>query len=200
NNTSMESTTVTGQRAADLEITKSAPATAIAGAAAGFDYGLTVLNHGQFDEPSFTVTDMLPAGVSLVNTSPGCSANANTIQCTGGPLAAGATAAFTIHVQVPASVAAGTVLNNQASVTGSLPDPNAANNSAAATTTAATRADLGLGKALPPPIGTQATDELTITTSGPSDAAGVLVSDLLPADLAFVSADQGGMFDPQTRT
>jgi uncharacterized repeat protein (TIGR01451 family) len=200
NNTSMESTTVTGQGAADLEITKSAPATATAGAAAGFDYGLTVLNHGQFDEPSFTVTDTLPAGVSLVNTSPGCSANANTIQCTGGPLAAGATAAFTIQVQVPASVPAGTVLNNQATVTGSLPDPNAANNSTAVTTTVAARADLGLGKALSTLYGTQATYELTITTSGPSDAAGVLVSDQLPADLTFVSADQSGTFDPQTRT
>jgi len=76
-------------------------------------------------------------------------------------------------------------------------DPNAANNTATATTTVVNGADLSIAKTgSPNPVHTQEnlTYTITVHNSGPLDAAGASVTDQLPKNTAFGSAtaSQGG--------
>ena len=64
NNTATDSNTVNTN--ADLSLAKTGPASAIAGASAGFDYTLTVTNNGPSAQTGgFSVTDTLPAGLTF---------------------------------------------------------------------------------------------------------------------------------------
>jgi Domain of unknown function DUF11 len=107
-----------------------------------------VTNAGPGKAQSLTITDSLPAGVSLVPTSSsltfsgssrGSCTGAPTVTCTVDGLDSGATATLRLVVTVGV---AGT-LTNSVTVTAASTDPNAANN--AATTTTA------VGAAQPPP-------------------------------------------------
>src|SRR6185436_8321553 len=105
---------------ADLTIAKSAPATAVAGDPAGFDYVLTVTNNGPSTHTGgITVSDTLPAGTTFQTTgsSVDCTAASQVVTCSCAvTVAASATAIFTVHVTVPAATADGTVLSNSATV------------------------------------------------------------------------------------
>ena len=63
NNSSSVTTGVTAS--ADLAITKTGPATVVAGSSVA--YSLTVTNNGPSDAANLTVTDTLPAGVTFVS-------------------------------------------------------------------------------------------------------------------------------------
>src|SRR5262249_45939491 len=71
------------------------------------------------------------------------------------------------------------------------PDPNTANDSAAAATNAVSTADLALLNTVDRTsavVGDAVTFTVTATNRGPGPATGIVVNDLLPAGLAFVSA------------
>jgi uncharacterized repeat protein (TIGR01451 family) len=188
NNSSTVSTTVTPS--ADLAITKTGPATVVAGS--NVSYSLAVVNNGPSDAASVSVADTLPAGVTFVSASGTgwtCT-NAGDVSatCTSATLAAGATAP-TIAVVVTAPSQA-VSLSNTASVSSTTSDPNAANNTSVASTTVTASADLGVTKSGPASVvaGADVAYALDVTNNGPSDAAGVLVTDTLPAGATFVSA------------
>jgi uncharacterized repeat protein (TIGR01451 family) len=132
---------------ADLAITTAdAPDPVTVGAQ--LTYTVTVANAGPGRAQNVTITDNLPAGVSLVptsssltfsGTSRGSCTGAPTVTCAVDALDAGATATLTLVVTVGV---AGT-LTNTATVTAATADPNASNNSAGTTT--------GAGSAPPPP-------------------------------------------------
>src|SRR5207244_4375661 len=186
NNSSMATTTA--QRVADLSIAKSAPATATSGT--DITYSLTVTNNGPSTSSGGTVTDVLPAQVSLVSASAGCTNTAGTVSCSVGALALSATQTFTIVVHI--SPAATGPIANTATVTAtnSLEDTSAANNAAVATTTAQRVADLSIAKSAPATAtsGTDITYSLTVTNNGPSTSSGGTVTDVLPAQVTLVSA------------
>src|SRR5205823_62727 len=106
----------TVQARADLTISKTAPATAIAGDPAGFNYGLTVTNNGpSVHTGNLTVTDTLPAGTtfSATGSSTECGAVGQLVTCTRSlTLGVGLTTSFTLHVTVAADVADGSDLAN----------------------------------------------------------------------------------------
>src|SRR5207302_526826 len=175
----------------DLSIAKSAPATASAGT--DITYSLTVTNNGPSTSSGGTVTDVLPAQVSFVSASAGCTSTAGTVTCSFGTLAASATQPFTIVVHI--NPAATGPIANTATVAASNPaeDTNAANNSAMATTTAQRVADLAIAKSAPATAtsGTDITYSLTVTNNGPSTSSGGTVTDVLPVQVSFVSASAG---------
>src|SRR5262249_6639067 len=180
NNSSSASTTVA---AADLSITKTAPATVAAGQQ--FTYTLAVHNGGPNDATGVAVTDTLPAGVTFVSASTGCTNASGTVTCTVGNLANGANATITIVVTAPST--AGTITNT-APVAGQPTDPNTANNTASATTQVqAATADLSIAKTAPATVSTgqQFTYTLSVHNGGPSDATSVTVTDNLPTGVAF---------------
>jgi len=97
-------------------------------------YTLTVTNLGPSDDPAVTVSDPLPAGVTFVASTPGppqCALAGSTLDCSLGPMAAGATATVTIDVTVNAAIG---LLVNTATVSAFWLDLNPDNNSASAVT------------------------------------------------------------------
>ncbi len=115
----------------DLGITKTAAA--LVAPAATITWTLTVTNHGPGNSSGYAVNDVIPAGVTNV-TSPtgGCRITGNTVQCSEGALANGAS--FTITLLGTAPATNGTCFTNTATVTGNEVDSNTANNSSSVQT------------------------------------------------------------------
>lgn len=111
----------------DLSITKTdAPDPVTPGGT--ITYTVTATNNGPAPATGVTVTDTLPASVTLVSAS-GCTGT-TTLSCAAGDLAAGASATVQIVVTAPS---AGPV-SNTAAVTATSTDPVSSNNTATATT------------------------------------------------------------------
>src|SRR6266576_5760142 len=152
---------------ADMSITKSDAPDPV-GPGQRLTYHLTVTNNGVSSGPSttsgVTVTDTLPAGVTLVSATPstGSCSGTTTVTCALGIFPGGAGA--TIDIVVAVSPSASGTLMNIATVSAVTADPNAANNTATATTTVVNGADLSITKTgSPDPVHTQGTLTYTIT-------------------------------------
>ena len=192
NNTDTATTAV--GPAADLSMVKTGPATAPAGS--NLTYSLIVANAGPSTATGVSMTDTLPAGttfVSATGTGWTCTNAANvSVTCTRPTLLTGTTApGISVVVTAPAQ---GASLTNSATVSSATNDPDPANNTDTADTTVTAVADLSIVKAGPPTVTASGTVtyQLTVANSGPSDATGVSVSDLLPAGVTFVSATGTG--------
>lgn len=182
---------------ADLSVVKTGPVNAIPGT--NVAYSLVVANAGPSDAANVQVSDPTPANLSFVSASAPC---AGGFPCALGPLASGASATITVTFAIPAGYTAPTPILNTASVSSATPDPNLANNTSIASTSVA--ADLAVVKTLASPAtpGGTATFRLVVTNAGPSAATNVVVTDPLPAGLAYVSATatQGSCTSGQTVT
>ncbi|MFI5729684.1 hypothetical protein ACIA49_06135 [Kribbella sp. NPDC051587] len=192
-NTATSTTTVQAQ--ADLSITKSAPATVVAGN--GLIYTLTVRNAGPSDAIGAVVTDTLPAGTTYVRgSSPvgdcmqGPSVAEPVVICPAGRLKPGASVVITVTVKVDPAVAPGK-LTNAATVSSQTPDPNDGNNRDTVETTVTASADLSITKSVTPsPLvaGGEGLYTLTVHNAGPSTAQAVTVTDTLPAGVSVLEA------------
>jgi uncharacterized repeat protein (TIGR01451 family) len=162
-------------------------------------YTLNVSNAGPSTATGTMLSDNLPPGVSFVSAQPsqGSCAGTTILSCSLGPLTVGGNASVVILVipNTPGS------LTDTASVTSSVADPNASNNSASVTVDAVAAqqpmADLSLAlSAAPNPVtvGQTLTYTLNVSNAGPSTATGTVLSDSLPTGTTFVSAQpsQGG--------
>jgi hypothetical protein len=89
-------------------------------------YTLTVTNQGLSSATSVTVTDMLPAGTSLISASAGCAELSGLVTCTQASLGVGASTSFDLTVRV-ATDFTGT-LTNTATASTILQDTNPDNN------------------------------------------------------------------------
>jgi len=192
NNSSSADTTVTPS--ADLAITKTGPATVVAGGSV--TYQLSVTNNGPSDASGVSVTDTLPAGVtfaSAAGTGWSCTHSGNvSVTCTRAALATVASAPdITVVVTAPAQAGS---ITNAAKVSATTADPNVTNNDAAATTTVSPLADLSMTKTGPPTVTAagSVTYQLVVTNNGPSDAANLSVADTLPTGVTFASAAGAG--------
>jgi uncharacterized repeat protein (TIGR01451 family) len=194
-------------------------------------YTISVSNTGPSAAQNVQVTELLPPGVTLYPGSLTLSqgtCNTGTpglppqeLLCGLGTLAASASATISFQVVVDASVATGTVLENDVSVTADGPDPYNDDNQAHTLTTVSSRADLGISSKA---IGEFAVDalagvqgifylelydevtagrqiryEVTVENKGPSDALDVTVDDVswLYMLFTFVGAD-GASCQPNT--
>lgn len=110
---------------ADLALSISAPATVMVGDT--FIYTIEVDNLGPAAVHNVSVTDTLPALVSFVSASPGCTETGGVVTCNIGDLALGSTS---LQITVLAE-AVGTATNT-AAVSSDSPDPDVSNNSASA--------------------------------------------------------------------
>ena len=192
-----------GEAAADLSISKGAPAFATAGDPAGFDYTLTVHNAGPADNlTGFTLSDTLPAGLTFqsLGSDARCAALGQVVTCTNGVgLANGGDDVFVVHVTLASTVDAGTLLSNTAVVaTSGTNDPDPANNTDTALSTVAEDVQLSLSKVFSTATitagGAGGSFTITVTNAGASDADNLVVTDLVDARLT-VDAVAGGAFD-----
>ncbi len=180
---------------ADLAITKSdGLSTATPGTTT--TYTIVASNPGPSNTTA-TVTDTFPAVLFCTWTCVGagggtCPANGIGNINAAVTLPAGGSVTFTANCAIDAG-ATGT-LSNTASVSGAAGDPNTANNSATDIDTLTPLADLALSKTDDiDPIGVHRdlTYTLTVSNAGPSNAAGVALTDTLPAGVSFVSSTPG---------
>ncbi|MGH2597358.1 MAG: DUF7507 domain-containing protein [Actinomycetota bacterium] len=190
NNSDSEGTVVTP--AADLQITKSDGVGAVT-AGTSTTYTITLTNNGPSNEPAgVVVSDAIPANTNGSESEANCSIAAGTFTCTTtAVLAPGASVSYQLTLAVDANYP-GVSLANTASIT-SFPnaDTDNFNDSATDTDAVITSADLSITKSdAPDPVlaGNDVTYTLTVTNNGPSDAAGVVVTDALPGSVTFVSA------------
>jgi uncharacterized repeat protein (TIGR01451 family) len=180
---------------ADLRVTKTGPATKVAGTP--IQYVVTVTNAGPSTAKAAVVTDRLPGGVSFTSvttTSGSCTYGqplAHDLTCNLGNLAMGAVVTVTVNGVVAPAVAPGTILVNEAVVSSSTADPDNANNRVSVPTTVSAQADLRVSKTGSPSpavvAGNLITWTITATNDGPSTATSVLLEDTLPAGVTFVS-------------
>jgi LPXTG-site transpeptidase (sortase) family protein len=184
------SATVTGQ-AADIAVLKTA-STATPNFGATVTFTVTATNNGPSNATGVQVTDLLPAGLAFVSAAPSVGTYASgTGVWNIGALANGASATLSIVATVNTTVS---TTNTATKTAENQPDPAAGNNSANATINPVS-ADIAVTKAVDntrPNQGTNVTFTVTATNNGPSNATGVLVTDLLPAGLTFVSAVPSG--------
>ncbi|HMF05149.1 MAG TPA: hypothetical protein VKH17_10065, partial [Acidimicrobiia bacterium] len=180
------STTTTVSTGPDIVMGKTdAPDPVTAGT--NLTYTISATNSGSAPAAGVTVTDAVPGGTSFVSATPsvGTCTGTSTVTCSLGSIAPSATATVTLVVHVGASVSNGTVITNTASGATSTPESNTTNNSATATTTVTTAADLAVTKTdAPDPVtaGNNITYTITITNNGPSDAQNVVFTDTPPAN------------------
>ena len=176
-------------RNADLSVTKrDAPDPVAAGDT--LTYIVTVASNGPSLATNVTLTDILPAAVIFGSATPSqghCDQTSGIVTCILGAITSGASATATITVAPTGS----TTITNTVSVTGDELDPVSVNNSASQSTAVTPKADLSVSKAdNPDPVaaGDRLTYTFTVRNSGPSDATGVTLTDLLPAGVSFQSA------------
>ena len=189
------------QRRADLRLIKdAAPNPVVPGSQ--LVYTVTVTNGGPSSASGVVVVDQLPAGVTFVSSTGGCASSAppaGELTCNVGTLASGASASFTITVLVGAAVGDGIALLNSATASSPTTDPDPSNNADTATVVTDAQADLRIAKTASPTTvtaGGQVTYTLTVGNGGPSSATNVVVVDVLPAGLTFVSSPSGCFATP----
>jgi uncharacterized repeat protein (TIGR01451 family) len=199
NNSDTETTAV---QVVNLAVSKTdSPDPVVAGTNLTYTIMLTKTGSGTADNVS--LSDVIPAGTTFVSASQ-TSGPAFTLltppvggtgafTATSAALAGGATATFTLVVNVNANTPGGSTLSNTVDVTTTSVEQTTADNSDTETTAVVTEADLSVEKTdAPDPVlaGANLTYTITVTNSGPSDAQSVSLSDLVPANTTFVSAMQ----------
>ena len=158
-------------------------------------YTQVVTNSGPSAATSVTLTNALPANTTAVSlTGPaGWTCTLATYTCTDASLASGAPATITYKVTVNAGTAAGTAINETATVNSAVTDPNLSNNSATAAdvVATATQADLIMTNVAAPTsvaAGSNVTYTQSVTNNGPAAAtAGMTISETTPPNTTFVS-------------
>ncbi len=210
-----QSTVTNVDRSVDIAVTKVNNINpVIAGSGAGnLVYTVTATNLGPSDASGLTLNDTdilaanLPAGVTLVSAAGSGASTFNTTTgvWTIGSLATGASQTLVVTLTVGASASDSLVINNTASLaTVTETDFNPLNNSQSVVTNVDRSVDIAVTKTnnISPVIAGSGVGNLiytvTATNSGPSDATGVMISDLgvlsgnLPAGVTFVSATGSG--------
>lgn len=183
-------------------------------------YTLTVTNNGPSSAKNVLLVDNLPEGVTIIpgrlSVSQGsCNTGSPQITCGLGSMGNGIVATLSFHVYVDPSLDPGTVLTNDAFVLAETYDINNRNDFDSTMTTVNTWADMEItknsvgqnvtgydlslrefeiedlpGKVTP---GMMLRYEITVQNTGPSDAQGVQILDLLPGQTS-----SGLTFDPVT--
>ncbi|MBB4108686.1 beta strand repeat-containing protein, partial [Pedobacter zeae] len=191
-----------------LEIIKTGPATANAGAA--IEYIVTVRNTSTSDALASVITDAVPSGIQNVSwttsvtgtatVTSGSTGTGNSVSLTAN-IPAGSTNAVSISIKGLIPSGATGSLSNTAVATPAEAGTNAAT-SATVTTSIQSSTDLYVTNTVANAflkVGQNAVFTVTAGNNGPSDATGVSVADLLPAGYQFVSASATqGTYNPST--
>jgi uncharacterized repeat protein (TIGR01451 family) len=162
-------------------------------------YTQVVTNGGPSTATGVSLTETLPANTTATSlTGPGAwTCTLATRTCTDPTLAPGAPATITYVVTVTAGTAPGTAINETATVSSSVTDPNSANNTATAADVVAlnTQADLVVTDSAAPTsvaAGSNVTYTETVKNLGIATATGVSFTQVTPPNTTFVSMTAPG--------
>ncbi len=177
----------------DLSVTNT-PSPVPVQAGNNITYTQVVTNAGPSNATSVTLTETLPANTTSVSlTGPaGWTCTLGTLTCTNPSLASASPATITYVVKVTAGTAAGTAINETATVSTTADDTNSANDTASASdvVATATQADLVVTNVASPTSlspGSNITYTQTVTNNGPAAASGVSFTEATPPNTTFQS-------------
>ncbi len=181
-----------------------------------FIYALTVTNNGPSAADAVTVTDTLPAGLTLAATASGCTpgvGSGGTITCALGTVAPGAATPINLAVTVGNTTPPNSTQTNTATVSSTTVDPDPTDNSASATVGIGQVANLSIAKTANPQtanVGDDVTFTFTVTNANPvgeNDGSetglgttGAVVTDVLPPGIQFISGPSNCTFTAATDT
>jgi uncharacterized repeat protein (TIGR01451 family) len=200
-NNTATATTVVGSstNSAYVTLTKTAAANTVV-AGSNITYTLVMKNNGPAAGVPEGLYDTVPTNTTFVSiTSPGWSCNTpalngtGNIACTTPSFANGATATFTLVVNVNSGVSNGTIISNTANANSAIPNPNPTAASATATVTVAgaLQSDLSITSSVTPnPVYNNSSNPTfthVVTNNGPAAVASASYVDTLPANATFVS-------------
>jgi len=172
----------------DLLIIKAAAPFAVAGST--FTATLTIRNQGPASATTVQVQDTLPPGVTFVASSPAPTSSVGaTYRWNLGTLGDLEERTITLTLRADASLDGGVSVVNTATTSGTS-DRDPGNNTDDSTTIIRRRADIRIQKDGPARVtaGNQIAYTLAYANDGPSAARAVIVTDMLPAGVTFVSA------------
>lgn len=158
-------------------------------------FTVSVTNPGNFEATGIQVTDVLPAGLTYLNSvaSQGSYENGTGIWNIG-TLSEGASTTVTLTISaIVNSGTIGTTITNEAEITGlNESDPDLSNNSASSGITVVPESsDIALTKLVDenqPIEGQTIQFTITATNNGPKDATGLTIIDQMPTGLNFLTA------------
>src|SRR5262249_9172442 len=172
---------------ADVSVTKTGPATVVPGNAAV--YAIVVSNSGPSIATNVVVNDPTPTGLTFESNSGACT---TAFPCALGALPPGTSQTITTTLLVPPGYTTPSPIVEIATVSSPTTDPTPGDNTATAATSVDTDADVEVTNSVAPTTGILVGDTVTFTVqaknNGPNAATGVVVTDILPAGLSFLSA------------
>ena len=184
-------TTVTSDPILNISKTDS-PDPAVAGTD-NITYTLSYSNTGTANASGVVITDNMPANTSFVSATAGGTLAAGVVTWNVGALAAGASGTVQLVVSINTPIANNTTITNATYAIDC--NETAPTSGAAITTTVLSDPRFNLTKVdAPDPVGAGSNITYTIgyQNVGTNNATGVVISDSLPANTAFVSATAGG--------
>ena len=187
NNQAAVTTLIDAADNADVVLTKvDSPDPVLSGTT--LSYAVSVVNRGPGPAIDVVLSDILPAGLTLISATPtvGTCAGTTIVTCTIGTMSPGAAA----EVGLLASITAGADLTNTASAQSPSPDPNPGTRSMTQETTVLPPfADLTVATVLATPAipGLTGTSQVVVRNAGPRAMTGALVVDAFPAALTGVT-------------
>lgn len=195
-----DTVSVNVQREVDLILAKTVDLTTAVPGQDQLVYEFTVSHDtdSSSDAATVVITDTLPAGLTgALITAPGSDdqtfdSATGTVTVTYNTIPIGETRTFTVTSTVDETATG--IVTNAASVTSVGTDLDSTNDSDSASTTLTPDFDVTVAKSVdtntPPPTGT-ITYTVDISNTGPSSAPGVILSDVIPSGLTFVSGTLG---------
>lgn len=182
--------------AVDVSVVKQGPVSVNAGQ--NISYTIDVANAGPDVAANVVMTDVLPPALRFVsitsNTAASCSnpgvGNSGLVSCEIEFLGGNQSAQFTLVATV-SSAATGSV-SNTASVDTASFDSDPLDDQSSVTTPVTLSSDLGVTKSGPATVtaGQNVSYTVTVTNAGPSNVANVVLDEMPPASLTFVSVSQ----------
>jgi uncharacterized repeat protein (TIGR01451 family) len=194
NNSKTATTTVV--TSADLLVVKVDSPSPV-GAGQNLTYTITVTNGGSSDAQNLSLSDTLPPSTTLVSFTVPAGwtrtdvvpvGGTGTVTATAPTLISGASAVFTLVVNVNAATPHNTVLTNSATGTSTTADPNPVNNTGTVMTTVVSQPDLTItkthsGNFAQGQVGATYTITVSNSASGPTNGSPVTVTDTVPVGL-----------------
>ena len=193
---------------ADLFVTKSSAASVTgAGITPGTaaQYVITIGNRGPSVAKGVLVSDPTPAGLTFVSKGGDTCASdppdsGAPFPCSIGDIPAGSARTITVTYDAPAGLPPPGPIENTATVSSPItPDPNPGDNTSTDTSDVVGVADIAVEKTtgtVSAGVGDTIGYTVTVRNAGPSDATGVVVSDVLPAQETLqVATPSAGAYD-----
>ena len=189
----------------DVRVAKSSSATNVR-PGDQFTYTLTASNVGNAGATGVEIRDTIPSGLTIVSVPNNCSINGQTVVCTIGSLAQGASQSVTLTVR--ATDGACPRVDNFGTVSATNePQANTGNNASntVSVSVVCDQPDVEIAKVSGAPAGSVApgdsfTYTISVSNGGGAEATNVIVRDTIPADLSIVSFSSACSATGQTVT